>query len=73
MSARVFARVQPAGQTLPVVAHEHDVVVEFGDSALLLTKAEARQLAIDLFRAAHPAGVAPMAADRAEKHLQVQA
>jgi len=73
MSARVFARVHPVGQALPVLAHEHDVVVDLGDSTMLLTKADARQLAIDLFRAANPAAGAPMATDRAEKHLQVQA
>ncbi len=73
MSARVFARVHPAGQAMPVTCDEHNVVVDLGNSALLLTTADARQLAIDLFRAASPAAGAPMAADRAEKHLQVQA
>ncbi len=73
MSARVFARVHPAGQAMPVTADEHNVVVDLGNSAWLLTTTDARQLAIDLFRAASPAAGAPMAADRAEKHLQVQA
>ncbi|HBS54583.1 MAG TPA: hypothetical protein DEA38_02490 [Stenotrophomonas sp.] len=73
MSARVFARVYPAGRAMPVTADEHNVVVDLGDSAWLLTNADARQLAIDLFRAASPAAGVPMAADRAEKHLQVQA
>lgn len=73
MSARVFARVHPAGRAMPVTADEHNVVVDLGDSAWLLTNADARQLAIDLFRASSPAAGAPMAADRAEKHLQVQA
>ena len=73
MSARVFARVHPAGKAIPVTADEHNVVVDLGDTAWLLTAADARQLAIDLFRAANPAAGAPMRADRAEKHLQVQA
>lgn len=73
MSARVFARVHPAGQAMPVTSDEHNVIVDLGNSAWLLTTADARQLAIDLFRAAYPAAGAPMATDRAEKHLQVQA
>jgi len=73
MSARVFARVHSAGGAMPVTADEHNVVVDLGDSAWLLTNADARQLAIDLFRASSPAAGVPMAADRAEKHLQVQA